>query len=416
VKAVDLNGRAFVDVDTYLFPPELKVDEFYCAVVEHPDGNMYLATNSLLSGTHMCSFSRREGKIRDCADMSVAFGEHRKGIPTQGKVHADLFLGKDNRIYSATHTSHVDFHENFDDKFPSGYSYPGGHFFAFDPAANHIQDYGIGLPKDGIISVHFDEERQILYGQTYPRCMFLKLDLKTGITRNLGRVSTQVNRKIVGLKDGRVFLGGKDGWYVCYDPETDTMKTLPVRGRVRDGFKWFAMHGQDGRFRFQRTWMCGATNLERTKFYTLGYDDGWLVEYDGRSDTAKLFQVFKRPFPWKKDFGSPTDDTASHTMIVGPDNKIYFVPMMDNAPTCIWRFDPSDGSVENVGIMRGDGVLNFQYPTAARFDSKGYFYVVQRQPVDKKIAMIFQAYPTWHIPPEPMAYDQVLCVTKEPLA
>lgn len=412
---IDLRNETFVDVDMYSFPPDLRVDEFYSAILEHPDHNIYMATNSILRGTHVCSFSRREKKIVDRADLSAAFGERRKGIPTQGKVHGELFLGQDNRIYSATHTSHVDFHENFDDKFPSEYSFPGGHWFAFDPPTNHVQDLGIGLPRDGIISVYLDRDRQTMYGHTYPRCMFLKLDLKTGITRNLGRISTQVSRKLIGLNDGRVFVGGKDGWYVCYDPRADTLKALPVRGRVREGFEWFKMHGQDGRFRFQRTWMCGATDPNRMKFYTLGYDDGWLVEYDGATDTAEQFQIFKRPYPWTRGFDGGYEGTASQIMVTGPDGGIYIVLITGSAPIWIWRFDPAGRKVDSLGIMRGDGVLNFTYPTAACFDREGYFYVVQRRPVDERIATTFEPYATWHVPPEPMAYEQILCATKVPL-
>ena len=102
-------------------------------------------------------------------------------------------------------------------------------------------------------------------------------------------------------------------------------------------------------------------------------------------------------------------------MVGGPDGKLYLVMITGSAPTWVWRLDPVSRKLDPLGIMRGDGVLNFTYPTAACFDREGYFYVVQRRPVDERIGMTFEAYPTWHVPPAPMAYEQILCVTRAPL-
>lgn len=118
----------------------------------------------------------------------------------QGKIHTPIFEGQDGLCYFGTHFA-------YPYGKPQTVTYEGGHLVSYDLTKNKVNDLGIALPKEGILSLLMDRERMFMYMLTAPSFNFITYDIYNKKYTNYGRVTDKgsICRSLVIDDDGNVY-------------------------------------------------------------------------------------------------------------------------------------------------------------------------------------------------------------------
>ncbi|MBH05768.1 MAG: hypothetical protein CMJ20_05550 [Phycisphaeraceae bacterium] len=135
--------------------------------------------------------------------------------PFEVKVHRSLELASDGTVYGATACLH---------SVSQRKQAPGGALFKIKPGGDHAEKFAIPVEYDYIQTISLDDERQLIYGQTYPVFNAFSYDLKTGKTKNFGYVGSITH--ISAIDDSGCFWGTwneNEHFLYKYDPDADEM-------------------------------------------------------------------------------------------------------------------------------------------------------------------------------------------------
>ena len=135
--------------------------------------------------------------------------------PFEVKVHRSLELASDGTVYGASACLHTV------DKRREA---PGGALFKIEPGADHAVKMGIPVEHDYIQTISLDDERGLIYGQTYPVFNTFVYDLKTAETTNLGYMGSITH--ISTIDDTGCFWGTWQEaahFFYKYDPGTQAI-------------------------------------------------------------------------------------------------------------------------------------------------------------------------------------------------
>ena len=216
----------------------------YNAISSASDGKIYYVLSSTkhdVGGQFYC-YDPTTDKTEFILDLSEALGEKEQKYISQGKSHVE-FYEKDNKLYFATHIGFyqmIDGAEQLPTVAPEGYKlYPGGHFVYYDMKTKELESLSIAPEGEGIITMIMDQERDQLYGLTWPRGLLIHHDIKTGTLRNLGpatkagetQLGTDNFRVIcrsmfIDPRDGNVYYSTADGDIYFYNPSLSAPEKL----------------------------------------------------------------------------------------------------------------------------------------------------------------------------------------------
>jgi len=275
------------------------------------------------------------------AQRFVSTGYERIADPFDAKFHRSL-VEFDGRIYAAVALLH-----DVDDYWRA----PGGAIVEYDPRTGQLAKIGIPIPHVYIQSIVLDEERGVIYGQTFTPEHLFAFDLATRTARDLGLIGSGLamaqGENLVLDDDGRVW----GGWGVTrawqsapgvdsarlfrYSPESDRIEFLKTGLPRADGAHGFAR--VEGLFNF------GGGCLHASG------DNGSLFRIDPADGRAeRLF--------------TPIGERRSRlaAMALAPDGCAYGVTGRDGRCELL-RFDPVGETYELLGpIVDQDGVACWQ--------------------------------------------------------
>jgi hypothetical protein len=149
-------------------------------------------------------------------------------FPTQGdryahKIHFGLTQDSQGIFYGGVATlSDVDV-------WPKA---KGGQLFKFDPVNQRYHWLGVPIPHDYIQGVVLDEERQKIYGNTFPGRKLFCYDLATGQTRILTNFGATLSEAIIKDSSGGIWHNYHLAQWanrtplMRYDPDTNQVKFL----------------------------------------------------------------------------------------------------------------------------------------------------------------------------------------------
>jgi hypothetical protein len=267
-------------------------------------------------------------------------GERRRGINTQGKIHALIIVGPDGRIWFATKQAH----EVFDTRPEYGEDpdgYPGGHLCYYDPKTGFSRSVGILKRHEGLMGGAMDRAGNFLYYRTEPKNVFLRYDIKAGEVKERGHIGASCRYMVID-GDGAVYTPGR-GAYLCrYDPKTGYVEDLHVRVEGPGHYEapYVIALGPNG------------------KLYGAGTTHPWILEYDiAHYKPGPFPEVVVRNVAPAAPPGVPVQDI--HAGVFGKDGRFYY-PLLTTAPIRkggkaaehlrIMRFDPKTGRTQTVGI------------------------------------------------------------------
>ena len=267
-------------------------DSNYHAIYHATDGNVYFVVSSHLSDTHahLFRYDPVSEEVVELADIGVVLGEESGIAIPQGKIHSDIFE-HEGRLYFGTHAGFYVRGGTSELK-----PYPGGHFMSFDLATGRFEDYGIGAPEEGLITVAADGDRRRLYALTWPSGIFIYCDIATRTIRSFGPsveghdytggVETGTVPRYIGVdpRDGAAYWWDMNERVVRYSIGSDSIETLEDHT-----FSKPVLHAhQEGQETSLACWRSLRFNRRDGKFYGVTYYSEHLVSYDPVSGEVEV--------------------------------------------------------------------------------------------------------------------------------
>ena len=365
-------------VESRALPDQENWDSMFTAMYAASDGKVYIGLDYHGSGANVAVYDPVKDSMRLLGDMWQYTGEKNLGREPQSKVHTQICEGSDGKIYFATHFSAW---YNFA-KISEPEGLPGGHWFMYDPKTDLVTDLGLGLPRNGIITMAMDQGRERLYGLTYPMGRLIYYDLKTRITTDMGVVQNWASVSRVAVTDdrGNVYGFYDDGRLWRYDPGKDRVFNLRVRMPLRDVgvpiFRSFyeTEHG-----------IMGVAKGKNGKWYGLETESSYLFEYDpykgAEGEVQLLTQLTPDRYLGKRNvpyamlaFCKDSNDVfyhAANTQLADEPQGPYWG---EGHGSAMVTFDLKTGKREDRGVIVAENNRLVMTPTAATCGPRGTIY------------------------------------------
>jgi hypothetical protein len=351
----------------------------FTALYAASDGRVYIGLNSHGAGANVAVYDPAADSMRLLGDMQELSGEKNLGREPQAKVHTQICEGSDGKIYFATHLSAW---YNFA-KISEPEGLPGGHWAVYDPKSDHLTDLGVGLPRNGIMTMTIDPRRERLYGLTYPMGHLIYYDILSKVTVDLGVVQNwaSVSRVLTTDDRGRVYGFYNDGRIWRYDPETDRVFNLLAQMPLRTpGIPIFRSF-----FETEHGMMGVARSRDGRKWYGLETESSYLFEYDpdqgDEGKTTLLAQltpdryVGRRNVPYAMlAFCKDGEDVFYHVANTQLGEEPQGTYWGEGYGTAMVTYDLKAGRREDRGVIVAEDNRLVMTPTAATCAPDGTVY------------------------------------------
>lgn len=263
----------------------------YNGITSASDGRIYyiLCSEDVAIGAQMYRFDSTSGGVHHVADLTQACGE--SNAVCQGKSHVP-FTETDGRLWFATHIGYYDIVDGKEmpGAPPAGRSpYPGGHILAYDLATGAIEDFGIPIPGEGILTMGMDIGNGQVYGLTWPRGRFFRFDVSSrrstdlGLVFDAGEMGTQSQYRTIcrslaiDPRDGSVyFTRGEGSIHVCRF-RSDTVEQLPGYPMKKD---YFGVYDPSSPGHMAYCWRQIVWRQREQRFYGVHGNSGYLFTFD----------------------------------------------------------------------------------------------------------------------------------------
>ena len=373
--------KKIVQLESRTFPNPLVWDSNYTACLAASDGKVYVGLNQHGYGGTVAIYDPITDSMRTVDDINRKTGQTNVWVEPQSKVHSQICEGRDGKIYFGTHLSAF---YNFA-KYSSGEAYPGGHWMVYDPKTDTLNDLGISLRGNGLLTMAMDPQRERLYAVTYPQAHFLYYDIKTGKTTDMGRVQNwdAIGRTLAVDDLGRVYGCWDRGRLWRYDPDRDQIENLMIQLPQRE----VGIPVHRAYWETEQTFTAVAHSPDHQLIYFLETGSSYLVEYDPNIGTegkmTLLGQISADRYVGRRDV-----PYAMISFCRGPDNIIYYAcnsGIGDEEGNPYWgggmsaglvTFDLNTGEKKDHGLIRVEDGLVAIHPNSASAAPDGTIYFV----------------------------------------
>ena len=308
---------ATVRIDHRIFPGLEEMDGNWAALLAASDGKVYAGLANHGGDGHLVWYDSKTDTMHDGGNLTELCGESGLRRGPQSKIHAKFGEGKDGRIYFGTHGG---LWWNYA-RFATKEGYPGAHWMAFDPKTEHVEDFGLGVPNEGINTGAYDPLFNRIYGLTHPRGHLVYYDVAARKTVDLGRINNWESIcRTLGIDDqGNVYGSFGEGQIFKYDPRKDTIRELEVRVPIRP--KGISL-GRDYD-KSETAWRTVVWDRSAKKFFGVDESATILFSFDPHAgsdgDVQRLGQLCIPGFENRRDV-----PYATLSLTVGHDGKLYY--------------------------------------------------------------------------------------------
>jgi len=306
-----------VQIDHRVFPGLAAMDGNWAALFAASDGKVYAGLAYHGGDGHLVYYDSKRDEVHDAGNLTQLCGESNLRRGPQSKIHAKFGEGKDHRIYFGTHGGNWWNYARFATK----EGYPGAHWMAFDPAANRVEDFGLGVPKEGINTGAYDSLFDRIYGLTHPRGHFVYYDVRTRRAVDKGRINNfESICRTLGIDDeGNVYGSFGDGQVFKYDPRTDAIRELSVRVPIRPKGISF---GRDYS-KSETAWRTVVWEKQTHRFYGIDESATILFSFDPKAgEDGEIRELGQLCIPgFEKARKIPY---ATLSLTLGHDRKLYY--------------------------------------------------------------------------------------------
>ena len=234
--------------------------------------------------------------------------------------------------------------------------YQGGHLLCYQPAKSNVnvklpdmnceaEDLGMPLANNSIYTLTINPAGDEIYGLTYPEGHFFVYNIALKKFTDMGEIDSQkvyhgpehqwrtLCRALICDDAGRVFMSGKDGMIIYYDPKikklVDTKVIVP------------------GDYYYLQVW---------TDYTTIEYltrDDEGLI-YGGTTD-GYLFSFDPNKMQLN-NLGKVRETGRLRCLAIGGDEKVYLMAgeISTTKPCQFYAYDPKQNRFETLGLLIAD--------------------------------------------------------------
>jgi sugar lactone lactonase YvrE len=343
-----------VTLDYRVFPGLQMMDGQWASLLAGSDGKVYVGPTYHGGSGHLVVYDSKTDRIQDVGDLNTLTGEANLGRGPQSKIHSKFGEGKDGRIYFGTHGG---FWWNYA-RYATKEGYPGAHWMAYDPKTGRVEDFGLGVPNQGINTGAYDPLFNRIYGLTNPRGEFVYYDVATRKAVNKGRIdSFESICRTLGIDDQGYVYGSYGAGYVWqYDPRTDAIRELSVRVPIRE--KGISL-GRDYD-KSETAWRTVVWDKETKRFYGVDESASILFSFDPRAgkdgEIRTLGQLCVPGLENRRDV-----PYATLSLTLGHDRKLYYAPATKEfdyfasaglGTSHLMTYDLKTGKTEDLGVMK----------------------------------------------------------------
>jgi hypothetical protein len=309
IRTVRLEHRVFTGLH--------EMDGNWAALFAASDGKVYAGLAYHGGDGHLAYYDSKTDRMYDAGNLTELCGESHLKRGPQSKIHAKFGEGKDGRIYFGTHAGYWWDYARFATK----EGYPGAHWMAFDPKTGRVEDFGLGVPNEGVNTGAYDPRFNRIYGLTHPRGHFVYYDVATRRAVDKGRVNNfESICRTLGIDDeGNVYGSFGQGQIYRFDPRTDEIVELPARIPIRE--KGVSL-GRDY-FKSETAWRTVVWDSQTRQFYGVDESATILFSFNPRAGNGgEVRRLGQLSIPAYDDSREVPYATLSLTL--GHDRKLYY--------------------------------------------------------------------------------------------
>jgi len=315
--AAGIASASSIRVDHRVFPGLERMDGNWAVLFAASDGKVYAGLAYHGGDGHLVYYDSKADRMHDVGNLTELSGESNLGRGPQSKIHAKFGEGKDGRIYFGTHGG---FWWDYA-RFATKEGYPGAHWMAFDPKTDRVQDFGLGVPNEGVNTGAYDPQFNRIYGLTHPRGHFVYYDVKTARAVDKGRINNweSICRTLGIDEEGNVYGSFGEGQIFKYDPRTDEIQELSVRVPIRE--KGISL-GRDY-YKSETAWRTVVWDHKTRQFYGIDESATILFSFNPRAGKdGEVRRLGQLSIPGFEDRRNVPYATLSLTL--GHDRKLYY--------------------------------------------------------------------------------------------
>jgi hypothetical protein len=384
-------ARAQIAAEVFAFPERLGKVEAWTSITCTRDNQVLIGLCRTTDPAWLVQFDDASRSIVETLNVETAIHDEGDWRIPQAKVHSHLVELSDGWVYGGTHLS-----ENGDPK-----TYPGGHWFRYDPRSHKMEDLGLAMAHEGLIALQADEPRGCLYAITYPGAYLLRFDLVSRATQVLGKTSRddEVNRAFFVLGPGNVYANqvyspaSQPGGIFVFDAaaEDERIEVLPIHRKA--GARYTDVVEKDATYVYNY-WLAGITSETGMVAYTTGYYSGHFVSLHLGPNGRMVVRDHGLTVP---DGSSGSRNEArsgpfSQGMCIVGDNVLFTVALgrekSVTAEVRLLRYDIGLDAIHEMGVIRtkqGQPVTNC---TAMASSGSGQLYLVGKVPGHDSVVLL----------------------------
>lgn len=320
-----------------------------------------------------------------CVDTTIHdVGEWRA---RQAKIHTQLVELSDGWVYGGTHLA-----EDGDAK-----GYAGGHWLRYDPRSHKMEDLGLAMAHEGLLSLVADELCGCLYAITYPGAYLLRFDLVSRRTQVLGKTSRDdnVNRVFFVMGQGTVYTNqvyspaSQPGGIYIFDAasESQRFETLPVYRRTRGQYTDLVEKEAPWLYNY---WIAGAIDRAGNIAYTTGYRSGHFISLRLDSRQGMVIRDHGLIVPGMPE--SRDSELFCHGMCLAGNSVLFVVGSHDTSPSeakvRLLRYDPQQDAIDQLGVIRTRRGQRVTSCTAMTCTPSGRLYLLGKVAGDDSVVLL----------------------------
>lgn len=392
--AVGAQSRADVVADEYAFPSECDGAAVWSSMTCTRSDQILIGLCRNNLPTHLLQFDdgSRSFVAATCIDTII---DDSRWPVKQAKIHSQLCELKDGWVYGGTHCSEHGQEAN----------YEGGHWFRYSPRTHKMEDLGLAMRYEGLITVQADETNNCLYAITYPGAYLLRFDLRQHRTELLGKTSSdkRVDRYFQVFSNGLVCANqvkagpGRMGGLFLFDVQAERESVLYPALYRRTQSGTYSRYDTSGAAEVYNMWIAGTSNASGSIGYVASQTSGHLLSVHavGRDsvaiyDRGEMLQ-FVQGSERREKQDAATSQAAEerprgflcHAMAEDPNGNICFTVTLggeiDNVSgseqTYLLRYDSRADRTVNLGVIRTASRKNVISSTAMAISSSGAIYL-----------------------------------------
>lgn len=305
-------------------PPDWHTGGAYTAIQAAPDGRVYLGT-TFYDGFARFVFLPPGGQaFQWITDMASATGESTPGPYAQAKIHTKPAVAPDGKVYFATKSGKPAIEAQWQA------NYPGGHLLVYDPQTGRVTDLGIPRPRQSIIAVGVDPQRNIVYALTDPEVHLITYDPRTRRFADRGAIGVHPpSRYLAVLANGDAFHRAGPDAFNRYQAATGRIERLGLQFSGRGIYE---------------VPYAAAANPDGTRFHGVGEDSGQVYTFVP-GERAISVQLHGAAVPEGQSLPA-----VHYTMTASPDGNMYYTATYGRGSALyILRFVTRTGTREVVG-------------------------------------------------------------------